>query len=179
MDLRAPEAPAKGGLFSGLLATWRRAFPAAPAAPDAPDAPARARTLAPVGSLPGEAAASPLSRIFYLYVDPLFAKGNANDGILSERDLLPLTPGDAPAVVSAEFERLLAKHTELGAANPVTSALWEQFRAPMITAGWRALAALAWTPFFFSAAAPLTLSRFFFFAPLLFLHSQSSCSTRR
>ena len=88
----------------------------------------------------GEAGASFLSRVCYTWINPLFTKANSG-AALEEADLLPLTAQDSPAVVSARFEALLKKHTELKAANPVTSALWEQFSAPMVAAGWRAWAA--------------------------------------
>ena len=98
-------------------------------APSAPSVPAARK---------GEADASFLSRVCYTWINPLFTKANSAGASLQEADLLPLTAQDSPAVVSARFEVLLKKHTALKAANPVTSALWEQFSAPMIAAGWRA-----------------------------------------
>jgi hypothetical protein len=87
------------------------------------------------GDAGGEAKASCFSRLTYAWINPLFVKANTAGLSVEETDLLPLTPGDAPAEVSSTFERLLKKHTELKAPNPVTSALWEQFTTPMIFAG--------------------------------------------
>jgi hypothetical protein len=99
---------------------------------------AAASAALPAPRAGGEASASFFSQVLYLWTNPLFTKANTPGATLEERDLLPLSPEDAPAAVSARFEELLRKHTALKAANPVTSALWEQFSAPMIAAGWRA-----------------------------------------
>ena len=98
--------------------------------------PAAAPAALPAAS--GEEHASFLGHVTYSWVNPLFSKANTAGATLTEADLLPLRSLDSPGLVSARFEELLKKHTALKAANPVTSALWEQFRAPMITAGLRA-----------------------------------------
>ena len=94
-----------------------------------------AAPAAPAAAAGGEERASFLSHVTYAWVNPLFAKANTKGETLGESDLLPLRAMDSPGAVSARFEALLAKHTALKAANPVTAALWEQFRAPMIVAG--------------------------------------------
>ena len=92
---------------------------------------------APPPPVQGEDQASFLGQVTYSWVNTLFTKANTKDLTLTEQDLLPLRSMDSPSAVSERFEELLKKHTAAKAANPVTSALWEQFRAPMIAAGWR------------------------------------------
>ena len=84
----------------------------------------------------GEASASYFAQTAFTWLSPLFVKANRQGAEVQLSDLMPLTAQDDPRVVSETFERLLHKHTAAKAANPVTSALWEQFRTPMIKAGW-------------------------------------------
>lgn len=85
---------------------------------------------------PSEHTSNFLQSILYTWVNPLFTKGNAGAGFsLTSADLLPLSPGDSPALVSTEFEAQLTRARAEGAKNPVTSALWSQFYAPMVRAG--------------------------------------------
>lgn len=86
-----------------------------------------------------EDSAGILSKILFSWVNPLFVAGNRKDKSLQQSDLLRLTRGDDPALVSAEFERRLDDFVAAGHPAPVTAAIFAQWRAPMIAAGFAKL----------------------------------------